>query len=261
MQLPHNLSFKAVSVLGFSAIALLGAVNPAQAFSFKVTSGIAGPNGETNQGAFSEFYGLDGTTTVDFNDGVIPSSGFASYSFSNGGSQSSVRSDRWAPVGANGEKNSSNYLATFQGNNVIIDLAQNLNYFGINWGAAHSGNTYSFYQGDNLLKSFTTADIEAAGGFHLYSDLHPGSGLGSQGGGQGNGYVHFYANSAADIFNRIVISQVGGGGFETDNHSFHVGEDRFGGFDPEKVPEPAMMLGLVGLAGGALLKRKQVAQG
>lgn len=246
------MGLKIAATLAFGAIAVLGAVNPAQAFSFRVTSGIAGPNGETNQGAFSEFYGLAGTTTVDFNNGTLPTNGFASYSFSNGAPQSSVRGDRWAPTGANGEKNDSKYLAVFQGNDVIIDLQESLNYFGINWGAAHSGNTYSFFRGDTLLKAFNTADIEAGGGFDLYSGLHNN---------QGNGYVHFYADSAADIFDRIVISQVGGGGFETDNHSFHVGESRFTGFDPntQSVPEPAMMLGLAGILGGTLLKRKQAA--
>lgn len=255
MQYSNKFAVKSLSVLAFGAIALLGTINPAQAFSFKVTSGIAGPNGVTNQGAFSEFSNLAGTTTVDFNNGQLPTSGFASYSFSNGAPQSSVRSDMWAPTGAQGEKNNSRYLAVFQGNDVIIKLQESLNYFGINWGAAHSGNTYSFFKGDTLLKAFNTQDIENAGGFSHYSSLHPGGGLGSEGGKQGNGYVHFYANSEADIFDRIVISQVGGGGFETDNHSFHVGGGRFTGFDVAKVPEPAMMLGLVGVAGMFLRKR------
>lgn len=261
MQASQKMSLKAISTLAFGAIAVLGAINPAQAFSFSVTSGVAGPNGETNLGAYSEFQGLTGTTTIDFNDGTLPTDGFASYSFSNGSSHSSVRSNRWAPTGANGEKNDSSYLAVFQGNDLTIDLEENLNYFGINWGAAHSGNTYSFYKGDTLLQAFDTADIEAAGGFNLYSNLHPGGGLGSQDGGQGNGYVHFYAESEADIFDRIIISQVGGGGFETDNHSFNVGEARFAGFDPDTqaVPEPAMMLGMFGLLGGTLLKRKKAA--
>ncbi len=258
-----QLGFNVISALAFGAIAILGATNPAQAFTFKMTSGIAGSNGETNQGAFSEFYDLDGTTTIDFNDGKLPTAtdAFAQYSFSNGSSNSSVRADMWAPTGAEGEKNTSNYLAVFQGNNVIIDLQENLNYFGINWGAAHAGNTYSFYQGDTLLQSFNTQDIEDAGGFYLYSNLHPGSGLGSENGGQGNGYAHFYAEGENELFNRIVISQVGGGGFETDNHSFHVGDGRFTGFDPEvsstSVPEPGMVLGLASVVGGTILKRRR----
>lgn len=268
------LSTKVLSALAFGAIAVMGATNPAQAFDFKMTSGIAGPNGELNQGAFSEFYALEGTTTVDFNDGKLPTGDvFASYSFSNNSNKSSVRANKWAPTYASLEagesdvlkanKNDSNYLAVFKGNDVIIDLKEDLNYFGINWGAAHSGNTYSFFKGDSLLQAFTTKDIEEAGGFQHYNTAHGGRGLGSKDGAQGNGYAHFYAESDAELFDRIVISQVGGGGFETDNHSFHVGNGRFTGFDPEvsstAVPEPGMMLGLIGIFGGALLKRKKQA--
>lgn len=70
MKSSQKMGLKAISTLAFGAITVLGAINPAQAFSFSVTSGIAGPNGETNLGSFSEFYDLDGTTTVDFNDGL-----------------------------------------------------------------------------------------------------------------------------------------------------------------------------------------------
>ncbi|MBI4779837.1 MAG: PEP-CTERM sorting domain-containing protein [Oscillatoriophycideae cyanobacterium NC_groundwater_1537_Pr4_S-0.65um_50_18] len=251
-------------IAALAAIASVLSANSAQAFSFKVTDGVANPwTGATNQGAYSEFSTLAGTTTVDFNSGQVPTTGFAKYSFSNGNSNSSVRSDMWAPVGAEGEKNTSNYLEVFQGNNVIINLAKSLNYFGINWGAAHTGNTYSFYNGNTLVKSFTTKDIDQAGGFATYSALHPGSnedGAQRQQNGsyyQGNGYVHFYADSAADIFNKIVISQAGGGGFETDNHSFHEGTGKFD-FDTESVPEPGLVMGLVGVGGFFLRQRRRV---
>ena len=272
-----NLTTQIITMIALGAITTLASSQSAHAFSLRMTSGIAGPNGETNQGAFSEFYDLAGTTTIDFNDGQLPSGNdvFASYSFSNGNPQSSVRADMWAPTYANlgaGEsnvltanRNDSNYLAIFEGNDVIIDLQEDLNYFGINWGAAHQGNTYSFYKGESLLQAFTTQDIEDAGGFQHYNTAHPGGGLGAQEGAQGNGYAHFYSDGADELFDRIVISQVGGGGFETDNHSFHVGRDRFTGFDPEggdstDIPEPGMLLSLAVLAGGTLMKRKRSEQ-
>lgn len=233
-----------------------GAADAAQAFSFRVTSGINGPNGETNQGAFSEFYGLKNTRNVDFNNGSAPSTGFAQYSF--GGSSSSVRKNMWAPVGPKGEQNTSSYLAAFSGSNVTIKLQETLNYFGINWGAAHGGNTYTFYKGDQLVKSFQTSDIEAAGGFHIYSALHPGSGQGAKDGKQGNGYVHFYADQDNETFDKIVISQVGGGGFETDNHSFHIGSKAFNWNNPEKTPEPGMILGAIAVTGGIVFRRRRV---
>ncbi|MCX7597207.1 MAG: PEP-CTERM sorting domain-containing protein, partial [Fischerella sp.] len=73
---------------------------------------------------------------------------------------------------------------------------------------------------------------------------------------QGNGYVHFYSQSSNDIFNKIVISQLGGGGFETDNHSFHAGTGKFTGFDPKSVPEPSATLGMLTIGGLFLCKRK-----
>ena len=245
MKFSSKISVQILSAIAFGGVALLTASNPAQAFSFKMSSGIAGPNGETNQGAFSEFYNLEGTTTVDFNDGA-PTDGFASYSLT--GNRAKTLSDRWAPVGANGEKNDSDYLTTFKGSNVVIDLQESLNYFGINWGAADDGNTFSFFKGDTLVEAYDTARIIAEGGFDQTSSYHNN---------EGNGYVHFYADSALELFDRIVISEANGGGFESDNHSFHVGDDRFEGFDAEKVPEPAMMLGLVGAAGMLVRKRKQ----
>ena len=247
-------------IAALAAIASILSATSAQAFSFKVTDGVANPTtGATNQGAYSEFAKLKDTTTVDFNSGKAPTDGFAKYSFSNQGS--SVRSDMWAPVGAAGEKNTSNYLEVFQGDNVIINLAKNLNYFGIDWGAAHTGNTYAFYNGDKLVHSFNTKDIDQAGGFATYSALHPGSneaGAQQQQNGkyyQGNGYVHFYADGKDDIFNKIVISQVGGGGFETDNHSFREGSGKFN--FTTSVPEPGMVAGLMTVGGFFLRQRRR----
>lgn len=249
----------AVYVAALALIATAGFAGSAQAISFKMTTGVAGPKGVTNQGAFSEFAGQDGVVTVDFNSGSAPTSGFAKYSFT--GSSSSVKADMWAPVGAAGEQNTSNYLAVFAGSDVVINLDTTLNYFGIDWGAAHSNNIYSFYRGNSLVKAFSTADIDAAGGFALYSSLHPGgneAGAQKQKDGsyaQGNGYVHFYSESADDIFDKIVISQWGGGGFETDNHSFHAGTGAFSPEETESVPEPGLAVGLLAMGGLFALKR------
>ncbi|MCV3217324.1 PEP-CTERM sorting domain-containing protein [Plectonema radiosum NIES-515] len=254
--------FASIAALSLSAIASFSYAESAHAVTFKVTTGIESIDGKTNQGAFSEFSKNKDVVTVDFNSGKVPTTGFAKYSFS--GNNSGVWSDMWAPVGAKGEKNDSNYLEVFEGSNAIINLEKNLNYFGIDWGAAHTNNTYSFFNGDKLVNSFTTKDIDLAGGFAIYSALHPGS---NEDGAkldpttnqyiQGNGYVHFYSESNKDTFNKIVISQVGGGGFETDNHSFHAGAK---GFDFENgttaVPEPGVALGLLAVGGLLLRKRK-----
>lgn len=223
-----------------SAVAVLSHVGSAQAISFNITRGVAGPGGVTNQGAYSEYFQKDGTTTIDFNSGSAPTTGFAKYTFQNG-TKSSVRADVWAPAGESGQVNAGKYLAVFEGDRVTIDLAEKLNYFGINWGAMSGGNTFSFFNGDKLIQTIT------------YSDVNPVAPVKApQHGGEGNGYLHFYADNASQYFNRIVISQAGGGGFESDNHSFHLASKG----DPRSVPEPAAILGLAAVGSTLLLKRK-----
>ena len=207
-----------------------------------MTNGIAGPNGVTDQGAYSDFSGKSSVKTIDFNSGLLPTTGFAKYSFVGSGS-SSVLSDKWAPAGANGEVNNSKYLAVFEGKSLQIKLDSTANYFGMGLGAISSGNTLSFYRGTTLIKTYNTADMNA---------LAPVSA--SQHRGEKNGYGHFYADNESEHFDRMVISQADGdwGGFETDNHSFNIGKQ-----DVRKTPEPGMMLGLVAIGGSVWAKRKQ----
>jgi hypothetical protein len=226
-----------------AAASLVGLAAPAQALTFNLSSGIAGPNGETNQGSYSEFSQQEGFVTVDFNNGTAPSSGFASYSFvdtSRGGSDSYVTYNKWAPDGSNNEVNRSTYLQVFSGQDVVIEFTETLNYFGINWGSESPGNIFSFYLDDQEVGRFGIEDVD----FEQIGSLS----------NQGTGYLDFRAESSADVFNKIVISQYGGGGFETDNHTFRAGS---GGFDAADVPEPSILAGLLILGGMVATKRQR----
>ena len=231
-----------VSIAVLSVVTVLGQVGNAQAFSFNMTRGIAAPNGATDQGAFSDYSRKSTVKTVDFNSGSAPTTGFAKYSFQNSQGSSSVRADRWASAGVNGEVNTSKYLAVFQGKSVEIKLASSANYFGIDWGAISGGNTYSFYRGDRLIKTYNTADVNPVAPVQAAQHY-----------GENNGYGHFYADNENERFVRMVISQVGGGGFESDNHSFNLGKR-----DVRATPEPGMMLGLAAIGGSVWAKRKKL---
>lgn len=252
----------AALIAALAAMATVATAGSAEAISFKVTKGIANPfTGATTEGAYSDFAGTKGVTTVDFNSGfekggtapvnVKGKDGktFMTYSFNNGMSTSSgatgVFNDRWAPAGANGEVNSTKYLAVFAGNVVKMTFAKTMNYFGIDWGAISSGNTFSFFRNGQQVKSFTTADVNPVAPVKA-----------AQHGGEGNGYLHFYSSGVSDVFDEIRISQAGGGGFESDNHSFHEGSGKFD-FEQElkDVPEPTMTLELMAMGGAFLLKR------
>jgi hypothetical protein len=228
-------------IVTLSAVALMGQVQSAQAFDLKLTNGAASPAGVTSQGAYSEYAGLSTVKTVDFNSGSAPTTGFAKYSFQSNNNASNVRADVWAPSGSNGEVNQGNYLAVFSGNDVTIDLESKISYFGINWGAMSSGNTFSFYNGSSLIKAYSTETVAPLASIHA-----------QQHGGEGNGYAHFSASSASEMFDRIVISQTdSSGGFESDNHSFNI-------TDPTKsVPEPGILLGLAAIGGSIWSKRKR----
>ncbi len=242
----------------------------------KVTKGInlnSNPSGSL--GAFSDFYYNDGIVNLDFND---PSSRQTvagqdnAYTFGNesvvftfdkglGTNGTNVfSSNTWGPSGANGEKNTSNYLGVFKGNSVTIDLADNLNYFGMNWGALSPKNTFEFLQVDD-------AGTETSLGLFNYDSLFASAGGGTDVSklptlathqNEYNGYVHFYANETDGLFNRIKVTQHGGGGFETDNYSFRFSNQSFDfeeGTDTAQTPEPGALLGLVALSGMVLRRR------
>jgi hypothetical protein len=235
-----SLFMSIAAVTALSAIAV-----PAQAITFSLSSGIVGPNGEVSQGSYSEFSRQEGFVTVDFNNGVAPGEGFATYSFvdsGRSGGNSLVTKNKWAPDGSHNEVNTSSYLQVFSGQDVVIELAETLNYFGINWGSESPGNTFSFFRGDQLISSFGIEDID----FEQIGSLS----------NQGTGYLDFRAESADDVFDKIVISQYGGGGFETDNHTFRAGS---GGFDAADVPEPGMVAGLLAIGGLVVAKRQRAA--
>jgi hypothetical protein len=248
--------FASIAALSLGAIASFSYADAAHAISFTMSKGTTGPNGETNQGAYTKD---KNAITIDFNNtkdakgktvqGTAPTTGFAQYSFSNANGQKQVTSNTWAPVGPDGEKNTSKYLQVMAGNSVTISLESLTKSFGLDWGAAHPGNTLSFFNGNTLIKTFATADI---GKFALYSELHPGpkagdssiqSAPGSKTYYQGNSYLQFFAENTNEYFNKIVISQEAkyGGGFESDNHSFRT------------VPEPSLVFGMLAIGGGMLL--------
>lgn len=270
-------------IAALATLATMATAGSAEAISFKITRGIANPTtGATNEGSYSDFAGTHGTTTIDFNQGFgaagaksvvaakdAKGNALVTYNFGNSGmgtssGQTGVYKDNWAPAGWEtdatpesknsvdyvkdslgnivGEtvRNTSNYLAVFQSNMVKINFGKTMNYFGINWGAISGGNTFSFLRNGQVVKTFTTADVNPVAPLKASW----------QNGGEGSGFLHFYSDSNNDIFDEIQIVQKGGGGFETDNHSFHEGT---GAFDFERelkdVPEPGVVFGLMAMGG------------
>jgi hypothetical protein len=278
------MKFKQIYALSalVSMTTIVGLSQPAEAISFALgdnsaiqasMKGIAGFSGETNQGAYSIYSQQEGFNTVTFNKGdftvvdsknqVVTNAGIQySYVGATTGNAKIIK-DQWAPTFVSARDNKSSYLTAFNGTNVQIDLDTTHNYFGINWGSAHDGNEFSFYNGDTLVQKFvyfndnrTFAASEKT--TNVASALKTYGTVGN--GNEYNAYMNFFADSKTDLFNRIVISQKGGGGFETDNHTFQASSKGFNEA-PESVPEPGMVLSLLVVGGVLVAKRQRNAEG
>jgi hypothetical protein len=223
-----------LALLG-TAVVLTGA-NPASALS--LTKG-----GSTPVAGEGQYTNIQGATTINFNDGIAPSSGLVTYSATNGIVQGSVGGQYASPFG-----NNSKYLTisptgaqdngqNFAGNSgdVTINFAQGLDYFGFYWGSVDTYNFVDVYSGSNLLQTFNGSNVPGA----------PANG--QQSGDVNNVYVNLLAN-AGQTFDKVVFRSTGRA-FETDNHSYRVAS----------VPEPGSILGLLAFGAvsvGSLLKRK-----
>lgn len=226
-------------IMWFMLSLLMAAVPNAPACAFTLSfGGTTGPGGVTNQGTFSNVANTSfTTTTIDFNSVALSSgsftSGIATYSTTT--DTGAIRTDGFAPSytpgttpSGGGTANTSAYLAVF--NTVTVNFSRSLDYFGLDWGFTDSNNTVAFYQGNTLLRTYSALDA-----------------FGSVNGNNGsNAYVNFFAQNSSEYFNKIVFTESGGGGFETDNHAYRQAVD-------EPYPLP-VLVGLMAL--GLVVKRR-----
>ncbi|MGF1524464.1 MAG: PEP-CTERM sorting domain-containing protein [Leptolyngbyaceae cyanobacterium] len=258
----HKYAFAGIALVAASA---LFQTAPAHAISFTLTDeaamqasmkGLAGMNGEENQGAYSIYAWDKEFNTVNFNNNDFTVTDFQNNVVEDAGIQYSqnalITKNEWAPSYAKAKDNKTAYSQVFAGANLQIDLDETHNYFGINWGSAHDGNEFAFYNGQDLVQKFVYFNdgrtFDDGKTVNVASVLKTYGAVGH--GGQYNAYFNFFAESESDLFNKIVISQAGGGGFETDNHTFHAGTGGFAS-DPDvtDVPEPTAALGLLAVGG------------
>lgn len=228
-----------VSVKKFS-IALVGAViittatNPVNAITLSL-----GGTSVAGQGKFSS---LPNVTTIDFNDGTVPSSGIAVYSTPTSTSTSfaKVVSGHHPNLGyAQPTDDKTPYFtitrlgANTRSTPLTINFSSAMDYFGFYWGAVDPWNTVKFYKDNTLISKFTGGDVINKG---LTSNSE---------------FVNFFA-APGESFDKVILELAPAwGGFETDNHAYRV---------YKSVPEPSSVLGLLAFgtfAISSLLKRKR----
>jgi fibronectin-binding autotransporter adhesin len=103
-----------------------------------------------------------------------------------------------------GHADATNYLSIGAHGSETITFASEQNEFGLYWGSADSFNTISFYDGNNLVASYSGTDVA------------PLLANGNQGSFASNGYVEF---SDLAPFDKVVLASGSSNAFEVDNIS------------------------------------------
>jgi fibronectin-binding autotransporter adhesin len=108
-----------------------------------------------------------------------------------------------------GQADATNYLSIGAHGSETIAFGSEQNEFGLYWGSADSFNTISFYDGNNLVASYSGTDVA------------PLLANGNQGSFASNGYVEF---SDLAPFDKVVLASGSSNAFEIDNISsgYHV---------------------------------------
>ncbi|MCG2842722.1 PEPxxWA-CTERM sorting domain-containing protein [Sandaracinobacter sp. RS1-74] len=156
-----------------------------------------------------------------------------------------------------------NHIVTFSNLNPITiefttTLPEGLTYFGYWLSALNAGNTLQFYSAGNLVATIDTGSVKGeidsrANAAAYYGN--PNAPYAGNNSGEPYAFLNIYFTDG-DSYDKIVISQLSSGGYESDNHTvgFYT---RVGG-----VPEPttwAMLIAGFGLVGAAARRRRTMA--
>ncbi len=160
-----------------------------------------------------------------------------------------VNADQYGGAGGSGK-----YITTPQAGTDTLTLSQGVNYFGMWFSALDAGNQLQFYSKGQLVLTYTPADFIAAVGACDGSNPYCGNPNNGQDSGEQFAYLNFYDLNGT--FDQIDFTQIGGGGFESDNHAAaQVVGGVFVGTSLTQTPEPSSFMllgtGVFGIAGVA----------
>ncbi|MEH2458744.1 Npun_F0296 family exosortase-dependent surface protein [Nostoc sp.] len=169
--------------------------------------------------------------------------------------------DQYGGAGGTGEYFDVN--AGISGQTVsTLNLANPESYFGLWWSAGDANNVLTFLSQGNVVQTITTADVASyiAGSANKASYYgNPNSTFKGQDSGEPYAFINFY--DVAGTFDQVQFSNIGGSGFESDNHTVATGYKGItGNVVVAAVPESSSLLGVfvIGFVGATSVLTRRV---
>ncbi|MCW5312902.1 hypothetical protein GTQ43_03265 [Nostoc sp. KVJ3] len=143
-----------------------------------------------------------------------------------------------------------------------LSLTTPQSYFGLWWSAGDASNVLTFLSQGKVVFSMTTADVVnyiagLSNKASYYSN--PNSQFKGQDSGEPFAFINFY--DVGGTFDQVQFTNVGGTGFESDNHTVATSYKSItGGVVTQAVPESSSVLGVfvIGFVGAASVMTRRV---
>jgi len=107
-----------------------------------------------------------------------------------------------------------------------LSLNNSSSYFGLYWSAGDANNSISFYNGNTLVGSFSTASLMDKLPSSYNGNPNYAGTFGGQDPNEPFGFINFYAGAGTE-WNKVVLSDTASSGFESDNWT-----SRINGWNP-----------------------------